>query len=58
MKLQEGPLLGAVIIGGGIGYLIYGKTNNPLLAIVSGVALAIADYVLVITLKYNKKDKD
>lgn len=51
MKIQEGPAFGAIIIGCGVGYLTYTKTNNTPLAILLGLAVAIADYVLILVIK-------
>lgn len=51
MKLQEGPAFGALIIGCGVGYLTYKKTNNSSLAVLLALGIAIADYVLVLVIK-------
>jgi len=51
VKLQEGPAFGALIIGVGVAYLMYKKTNNVVQAIGLGVVIAIADYVLVLVIK-------
>ncbi len=51
MKLQEGPLFGALIIGAGIGYLIHQKTQNAMLAVLSAIAITAAGYILEITIK-------
>lgn len=51
MKLEEGPAFGALIIGTGVGYLVYRKTQAPLLSAVVGVGIGIADYILVIFIK-------
>lgn len=51
MKLQEGPLFGALIIGFGVGFLTFKKTNNIGLAILLGLAVCIADYVLIMVIK-------
>lgn len=51
MKLDEGPLFGALIIGAGIGFLVWQKWQNPALAIGVGAALAIADYFFLILVK-------
>ena len=57
MKLQEGPLFGAIIIGGGIGFFIYQKTQNLSLSLAAGAGIIIADYALVVLIKsfYGKK---
>ncbi len=51
MKLQEGPLFGALIIGFGIGFLTFNKTNNIGLGVLLGLAVSIADYVLIMVIK-------
>ena len=51
MKLQEGPLFGALIIGIGVAFLTYRKTNNALLALGLGLGVAIADYILIFAIK-------
>lgn len=51
MKLQEGPAFGALIIGVGVGFLTFKKTNNLALGLGAGVLIAIADYVLVVVIK-------
>ena len=51
MKLQEGPAFGALIIGVGVGFLAYKKTNNIALGAGAGIVIAIADYVLVVVIK-------
>ena len=51
MKLQEGPAFGALIIGFGVAFLTYKKTNNTPLAVLLGLGVAIADYVLVLVIK-------
>lgn len=56
MKLQAGPLFGALIIGCGLAYLVYGRTQNLLLAIAAGLAVALADYVVLLWIdKFKKK---
>jgi len=56
MKLEEGPLFGALIIGVGVGFLVWQKTSNLLLAVGIGIGLCVADYVLLIAIKkiFNK----
>lgn len=51
MKLQEGPAFGALIIGAGVAFLTYKKTNNGILALGLGAGVAIADYILVLVIK-------
>jgi len=51
VKLEEGPAFGALIIGSGVGFLVWQKWQNPMLAIAVGVGLAIADYVFLIAIK-------
>ena len=57
MKLQEGPAFGALIIGAGLGYLLYNRTQNALLAIGAGIAVALADYFFLIWIQSFKKKK-
>lgn len=56
MKLAEGPLFGALIIGVGVGFLIWEKTRNPVWAIGAGVALVVIDYIFLMIVKkiFNK----
>jgi len=51
VKLQEGPLFGALIIGLGVGFLTFKKTNNIGMAVLLGLAVSIADYVLIMVIK-------
>jgi len=51
VKLQEGPAFGALIIGCGVAFLIYKKTNNMVQAAGLGAIIAIADYVLILVIK-------
>jgi len=56
MKLQEGPLFGALIIGVGVGYLVFAKTQNILYAALAGIGLAAADYIFLSWIKkFTKK---
>ena len=57
MKLQEGPAFGALIIGVGLGYLLYNRTQNALLATGAGIAVALADYFFLIWIQSFKKKK-
>ena len=57
MRLQEGPAFGALIIGGGFGYFLYMKTQNVLLAASVGIAVALADYILLVWINNFKKKK-
>jgi len=57
MKLQEGPAFGALIIGSGLAYLFYRKTQNLLLAAGVGIAVALADYLLLVWIQSFKKKK-
>ena len=51
-----GPLLGAAIIGCGVGYLIYKKTGNMLWGIGGAAAITLGDLVLVLwTDRYRRK---
>ena len=51
MKLEEGPAFGALIIGGGVGFLLWQKYQNLGLALGVGIGLAIADYFFLILVK-------
>ena len=55
MKIEEGPAFGALIIGSGLGYLIYSKTQNVVYAACGAIAVALVDYVLLIWIKSFKK---
>ena len=57
MKLQEGPAFGALIIGVGLGYLLYNRTQNIILAAGVGIAVALADYFFLIWINSFKKKK-
>ena len=51
MKLQEGPVFGALIIGCGLTYFLY-RSGKPLgLSLLIGVAIAVADYFILVWLK-------
>ena len=55
---RAGPLMGAAIIGCGIGYFIYAKTGNPFYGIGAAVLITGADYLFIMaTNKFFKKDK-
>lgn len=47
MTLKEGPLLGAVIIGAGVGFLVFQKFDILLYALGAGLAVGVGDYVLL-----------
>lgn len=51
MKLQEGPALSALIIGAGIGFLVFQKSQKLPLAIAIGLAVGVADYALLVLVK-------
>ncbi|NNE57618.1 MAG: hypothetical protein HKN36_05880 [Hellea sp.] len=51
MKLQEGPAFGALLIGSGVGFLVWKKTGNPLSGFGIGIALLVIDYLFVVQLK-------
>ena len=56
MKLESGPLFGALIIGCGIGYLVGTRTNNIFYGLSSALALTVADYYLILwTNSFRKK---
>ena len=47
MKLKEGPFLGALIIGAGVGFLVYQKFENSLYGLAAGLAVGIGDYLIL-----------
>jgi len=51
MKIEEGPAFGAITIGAGVGFLVWQKWQNPVLAIAVGVGLTIADYIFLMIVK-------
>lgn len=57
MKIQEGPAFGALIIGVGLGYMVVRQTQNILLAVPAGIAVALIDYVFLIWIASFKKKK-
>ena len=44
MKLQEGPLFGALIIGAGVGFLLYQRNGDLSIAILAAVVLTVLGY--------------
>jgi len=58
MKIQEGPAFGALLIGSGLAFLLYRKSQNLGLALVVGTAVTILDYaVLVWVAKLKDRNK-
>jgi len=57
MKLQEGPAFGAAIIGSGLAFLVWKKTQNLFFAIIAGIGIAIVDYVVLLWIQSFKKNK-
>lgn len=57
MRLEEGPLFGALIVGPGVGFLTYQQSNNLGLALGVGLVVTILDYLIVVFLKtkFGKK---
>ena len=56
MKTEAGPAFGALIIGCGLAYLVHQRTQNLLLAAGAGIAVAFADYVVLLWIdKFKKK---
>ncbi len=51
MKLQEGPVFGALLVGCGVGYLMYQKTQNAGLAVLAAAGITTAGYMLEVWLK-------
>ena len=55
MKLQEGPAFGAALICCGLAYFLH-RSGKPLaLSLLVGVAVGVADYVLLVWLKRRGK---
>jgi len=57
MKIQEGPLFGALIIGVGLGFMIWRSTGQILLAALAGIAISVLDYFLLIWMQRFTKKK-
>ena len=56
MRIEEGPALGAVIIGSGVAFLLYQRNQNLVLSLAIGLAVAVADYFLVLAFRsFGKK---
>ena len=51
MKLQEGPAFGALIIGGGVGYLLIRAGKPVWMGLAVGLAVGLADYAVLVFLK-------
>ena len=51
MKLQEGPIFGALLVGCGIGYLLFQKTGNSGLAVLTGLGITAFGYAAEVWLK-------
>ena len=51
MKLQEGPAFGALIIGGGVGYLVLQKYQSLPLALGAGFVVGAVDYFMLVWIK-------
>lgn len=48
MKIYEGPAFGALLIGSGLAFLLYRKSQNLGLALVVGTVVTILDYVVLV----------
>jgi len=58
MTIKEGPAFGALLIGGGIGYLFFQKTQRLDLSIGVGVFIYVLDYVVLDWLsRFKKREK-
>jgi|GEM_PF-1384689 len=57
VKIQEGPAMGAALIGSGLAFLIYQKNQNLLFAGSIGLAVGLADYIILIWLQKFKRKK-
>lgn len=57
MKLQEGPAFGALIIGFGVGYLVWHETQSVFYSVTATIAVAFADYFFLIWIQSFKKKK-
>lgn len=47
---KAGPLFGAGLIGGGIGFLLYKGTGKLWLAVLTAVTVTVFDYMLVVAI--------
>ena len=55
VTLQEGPAFGALIIGAGLAFLVWSKTQNIMYGVAAGIAVALADYFLLTWISSFKK---
>jgi F0F1-type ATP synthase assembly protein I len=51
MKIEEGPAFSGLVIGGGIGFLLYNKTQNLPLAMAVGFLVGVTDYALILLVR-------
>lgn len=54
-KISEGMIFGAIIIGVGVGFLMWQKTSQPFLSLAVGAAVAIADLIILLLIARFKK---
>ena len=47
MRLEAGPVFSAVLIGGGIGYMIFKKTGSPFYGIGAAIAICAGEYLFL-----------
>jgi hypothetical protein len=57
LKLQEGPGFGALIIGVGVGYLMFRRDGQLLPALAIGFGVAVIDYFFLSWIQSFKKKK-
>lgn len=57
MKLEEGPLFSALIIGVGIGFLVFQKFDNIVYGIGAGLVVGGLDYVMLAWVNKIRKKK-
>ena len=57
MQLEEGPLLSALIIGAGVGFLIFQKFENPLYGLGAGLTVGLGDYLILSWINTLRKKK-
>ena len=57
MKFEAGPVFSAVLIGGGIGYMIFKKTGSAIYGIGAAVAICAGEYLFLIWSNSLRKKK-
>ena len=57
MKFEAGPMFGAVLVGGGSGYMVYKKTGNPVYGVGAAIAICVGEYLYLIWANSLRKKK-